>query len=101
MFDVWSRGCFRTQQERVQGAGAVKVTFTLRQDSDDMKKLSLEWERAFIDYMTKLRDDNFSTLTFAFSSSHSMGDELDRGTKGKSRVYYHFVIILQHTMVIL
>ncbi|PVD22816.1 hypothetical protein C0Q70_16072 [Pomacea canaliculata] len=98
---VWLGNVNKTQQERVQGAGAVKVTFTLRQDSDAMKKLSLEWERAFIDYMTKLRNDNFSTLTFAFSSSHSMGDELDRGTKGDIKYFsLTFTIMITYASIV-
>ena len=72
----------RTEMDVVQTAGAIKLTFTLRQDSEEKKELSLAWEREFINNMVERGDDFFTFLVRAFSSSQSLGTELDKGTKG-------------------
>lgn len=74
--------CNRTEEDIVASAVAVKVTFTLRQDSPENKFRSLLWEDCYIEFMKQLDEDSFNTTAFAFSSSQSMGKELDKGTNG-------------------
>ncbi|XP_076441426.1 patched domain-containing protein 3-like [Babylonia areolata] len=112
---MWLGNVNRTEMDVVLEARAIKVTFTLRQDTDHLKELSLLWEKAFIHHMQQIDDDSnkddgdddggdggrdgggfFKNLLFAFSSSQSLGSELDKGTKGDI-TYFSFTFTLMIT----
>ncbi|KAL8580373.1 hypothetical protein ACOMHN_037472 [Nucella lapillus] len=112
---VWMGAVNSTDMGEVLEARAIKISFTLRQDTPDLKQLSLLWEKTFItrmepiyqqnepdDHQDKEEGDNahhgsfFQNLVFAFSSSQSLGSELDRGTKGDI-TYFSFTFTLMIT----
>ncbi|KAK7501184.1 hypothetical protein BaRGS_00007669 [Batillaria attramentaria] len=93
---LWLGGTNLSENETVHSATSMKITFTLRQDSEDYKKRALEWEHVYIANMQELGDDYFTTLDYAYSSSQSMGDELDRGTKGDI-IYFSLTFTLMIT----
>ncbi|KAK7088494.1 hypothetical protein V1264_022407 [Littorina saxatilis] len=73
-----------TDNGRVRSAQAVRLIFNFRRNTEHVEHLSFEWEKH---YVIVAPDLDYGDLDFAFSASHSLGNELDKGTKGDIGIF--------------